>query len=357
MSPAAAPLAALRLSALGIAGADAATPVEAVRRLLAIQAQDFAGALWSLGLRVPGSTAASIEAAHTGGEIVRSWPMRGTLHLVAAEDLGWMLSLTGQRMVRAAEGRRRQLGLEAADFVRAETLIRAELSGGRAATRAALMSALDAGGHVTSGQRGVHTLGQLAQTGVLVQSGKDSWSLLDEWVTSPRRLEPEEALREFALRYALGHGPVTARDFAWWSSLTLTDARRGLAAAADQLEELTSGDETYFLRPGLEPAPRGVHLLPGFDEFVLGYTDRAPQLPKEHFMTIVPGGNGIFLPTIVVDGQVVGTWKRAKATKKLTTFTLVPFTGTLSSTTRRALQARLERYGEFLATEVGFAAG
>lgn len=354
MAAARSTLAALRLSALGIAGADAPDPVEAVRRLLALQAQDFPGALWSLGLRVPGSTAASVEAAHASGAIVRSWPMRGTLHLVAAEDLGWMLSLTGQRMVRSAEGRRRQLGLEAPDFVLAERIARAQLAGGRHLSRAALLAAFEEGGLATTGQRGIHTLGQLAQTGVLVQSGRDVWTLLEEWVTTPRRLDRDEALREFALRYMLGHGPATDRDLAWWSSLTLTDARAGLAAARDDLDVLEADGETYYLRPGLEPAARAVHLLPGFDEFVLGYTDRTAQLAKEHFLRIVPGGNGVFLPTIVVNGRVAGTWRREKATAARVTVSLVPF-GTLGSSTERAVRTRLARYGEFLGVEVALA--
>jgi hypothetical protein len=342
-------LAGLRLSALGIAAADAPTPVDAVRRLLAMQAQDFAGALWSVGLRVPDATAASVEAAHTSGAIVRSWPMRGTLHLVAADDLGWMLSLTGARMVRAAEGRRRGLGLEAADFVLAEHLVRGLLDGGRHASRADLLAAFRAGGIATDGQRGVHTLSQLAQTGVLVQSGRDVWTLLEEWVPSPRMLGPDEALREFALRYMLGHGPATARDLAWWSSLTLTDARAGLAAARDELDTLEVDGETYYLRPGLEPAPEAVHLLPGFDEFVLGYTDRTAQLAPEYFLAIVPGGNGVFHPTIVVDGQVVGTWRREKGTLRLSPF------GSLSATTLRAIRKRVDRYSAFLGTTVTLA--
>jgi hypothetical protein len=344
-------LAALRLNALGIARAVAATPLEAVRSLLALQAQDFAGALWSIGLRVAGATAAAVEASLSSGEIVRSWPMRGTLHIVAAEDLGWMLGLTGQRMVRSAEGRRRSLGLTSSDFVLAEKLARAELEGGRQATRAELFAAFDAGGLATTGQRGVHTLAQLAQTAVVVQAGKDRYALLEEWVLAARLLSPDEALREFALRYAQGHGPVTARDFAWWSSLTLTDARAGLGAAADELDTLEFEGETYYLRPGLEPAPAGVFLLPGFDEFVLGYTDRTAQLAKEHWLDIVPGGNGVFLPTIVADGQIVGTWKRVKASKARVTFALRPFTD-LSSSARRAADDRAAGYSEFLGTEV-----
>jgi hypothetical protein len=344
-------LAALRLSALGIARAGATEPVDAVRGLLALQAQDYPGALWSVGLRVPGSTVASVEAAHSSGAVVRSWPMRGTLHLVAAEDLGWMLSLTGERMTRAAEGRRRQLGLDQADFVRAERIARRELSGGRHLTRADLLAAFDAGGVSPAGQRGVHTLAQLAQTGVLVQSGRERWTLLEDWVPSPRRLEREEALRELALRYMLGHGPATDRDLAWWCSLTLTDARTGLEAARGELEVLEADGQTYYHRPGLEPAARAVHLLPGFDEFVLGYTDRTAQLPKERFLSIVPGGNGMFLSTIVVNGQVVGTWRREKTTTKRITVSLASF-GTLGASTERAVRARLARYGEFLGTEV-----
>jgi hypothetical protein len=280
--------------------------------------------------------------------------MRGTLHLVAAEDLGWMLGLTGRRMVRAAEGRRRQLGLEAADFVRAEAVVRETLSGGRHASRADLFAAFEAAGIPPTGQRGIHTLGQLAQTGVLVQSGRDVWTLLEEWVASPRRLEGDEVLREFAVRYMLGHGPATAKDFAWWSSLTLTDARTGLAAAGDELDRIEVDGETHYLRPGLEPAPRAVHLLPGFDEFELGYTDRTAQLPKRHWLTIVPGGNGVFLSTIVVDGQIVGTWKRVRATKKGVTVALMPF-GSLSAATRRAARTALDRYAAFLGVEVDVA--
>jgi hypothetical protein len=257
-------------------------------------------------------------------------------------------------MVRAAEGRRRQLGLEAGDFLRAERAVRDALSGGRDASRSDLFAMFDAAGVPPDGQRGIHTLGQLAQTGVVVQSGRDRWALLEEWVTAPRALSGDEALREFAMRYIVGHGPATAKDFAWWSSLTLTDARAGLAAAGDALERIEVDGEAYYLQPGLEPAPRGVHLLPGFDEFVLGYTDRTPQLPREHWLTIVPGGNGVFLPTIVVDGRIVGTWKRQKATTRLITVALTPF-GSLSATDLRGVRTALDRYAAFTGIEVAIA--
>ena len=343
-------LSALRLAAQGIAQPDAATPEAAVKTALASQAQDFLGATWSVGLRTPGSTAAGVESAHEAGRFVRSWPMRGTLHFVAGEDLGWMLGLTGARMLQTAAGVRRRLGLTDDDYLRAEAVARELLGGARQAKRAELLAAFDAAGVSPAGQRGVHILGQLAQLGILVLARRDAWALLEEWVTAPRRLARDEALEEFALRYFTSHGPATVKDFAWWSSLTLADARAGLAAARDRLDELELDGATYYLRPGLEPAERAVHLLPGFDEYLLGYADRSAPLAGEHANTVVPGGNGLFMPTIVVDGEVVGIWKRERGAKR-TVVTLSPLRP-LPAATMREVRKRITRYAEFAETEV-----
>ncbi|MEO6090138.1 MAG: winged helix DNA-binding domain-containing protein [Umezawaea sp.] len=348
-------LTALRLSALGIDSPRAASPGEVVRNALATQAQDFPGALWSVGLRTPGATAAGVEAAHAAGDFVRSWPMRGTLHFVAPDDLGWMLGVTRARMLQSASGRRAQLGLGEPEFSRAEAIARDRLTGGGQARRAEMLAAFETGGVSVEGQRGVHILGQLAQQGLLVLASRDGWALLDEWVPHPRLLERDDALREFALRYFLSHGPATVRDFAWWSSLTLTDARAGLAAAREQLDELELDGTTYYLRPGLEPAARAVHLLPGFDEYLLGYTDRSAPLASEHANTIVPGGNGLFMPTVVVNGEVAGLWRREKKGKAMTA-TLAPFRP-LTATATRAIRAELDRYARYLGTPVTLVEG
>lgn len=351
-SPARRRLTALRLSALGIDGPTAKTPSEAVRAAFAMQAQDYPGALWSVGLRTPGSTAETVEKEHATGGFVRSWPMRGTLHFVAGEDLGWMLGLTGPRMLQAAAGPRRQLGLTPSDFERSEAILRGRLGGASQATRAELLAALESDGVSTAGQRGYHILGQLAQLGILVLTARDSWALLHEWVPEPRRLERDEGLREFALRYFSAHGPATVRDFAWWSSLTLTDARAGLAAAREQLDALELDGTEYVMRPGLEPAPRAVHLLPGFDEYLLGYTDRGAPLAGIHSTAIVPGGNGVFRPTVVVDGEVVAAWRRERVGKR-TVVTLDPFKP-VTKAALRDVRSKLDRYAEFLGTDVEF---
>ncbi|WP_411698486.1 winged helix DNA-binding domain-containing protein [Conyzicola sp.] len=333
-----------------------ASPADTVRHLLAMQAQDFAGAKWSVGVRTPGSTDAAIEAALAAGEIVRSWPMRGTLHFVPPADLGWMLSLTSARTIRSAAGRHRQLELVEADFERARDIAVAELHGGRALSRADLLERFETGGISVAGQRGVHLIARLALWGVLVfgplragEAGKanqQTFVLLDEWVTAPRTLERDEALGEFALRYFTGHGPATVRDFAWWSSLTLGDARAGLAIARDRLDELDLGGTQYFVPRDAAAATSEVLALPGFDEYLLGYQDRGAVLAQEHSELIVPGKNGMFMPTIVVGGEVVGTWRRT-ITAKGVTVEPQPF-DPLSATSLRRFEAAVGRYAAFL---------
>jgi len=340
----------LRLAAQGIvrpAGEQVPDdPTEIVRGMLAIQAQDYAGALWSIGLRTASATRRSIEAVHESGAFVRSWPMRGTLHFVAAEDLPWMLSLTGERMIRSAEGRRRQLELDQPQFDRAEAIARERMAGGATISRSELFAAWEQEGLPTTGQRGVHILAQLAQNSVIVLVGQYEWALLEHRVPSPRMPERADALREFALRYFTSHGPATDRDFAWWSSLTLTDARLGIAAARDQLDELEVDGTRYYLRPGLEPAARAVRLLPGFDEYLLGYSDRSAPLSGGDTAVIVPGGNGMFLYTVVVNGEVVGSWRRSQRAKKVQ-LAIDPL-HEIPSTAARGISAAAARYGAFL---------
>ena len=342
------------MSALGIAKPWASSPIEAVRHLLALQGQDYAGALWSIGLRTPGATAADVEAAHHSGDFVRSWPFRSTLHMVAAEDLGWMIALTGDREHAAAAGRHRQLGLEAADFERAEQITRDRLHGSARLERRELLAAISEGGVGIEGQRGAHLLVRLAQSGVAVLCGQNTWTLLDDHVRSPRHLDREAALTEIARRYLTARGPATERDLAWWTGLKLTDARAAIATVADEFDRLDLDGVTYHVAPGLEPAPDGVHVLPGFDEYLLGYADRSAPLAGRELSTVVPGSNGMFLSTVVVNGEIVGTWRRVAKTK-VVQITAEPF-GTLTAGTRRAFERAAQTYGDYLGLPVAFGA-
>jgi hypothetical protein len=264
-----------------------------------------------------------------------------------------MLSLTGERMVRSAEGRRRQLDLDHAQFARAESIARERMAGGATISRAELFTAWEQNGLPTTGQRGVHLLAQLAQTSVIVLVGQYEWALLDHRAPEPRVLERTAALREFALRYFSSHGPATERDFAWWSSLTLADARAGIAAAREQLDALEVDGTGYYLRPDLEPAARSVRLLPGFDEYLLGYSDRSAPLSGSDSAVIVPGGNGMFLSTVVVNGEVVGSWRRTQRAKKIR-LELEPL-HPIPHSAASGIAAAAKRYGAFVeqAVELG----
>ena len=341
------------MAAQHIGTGEVSRPVEVVRRLLALQGQDFPGVKWSVGIRQAGATQGAVEAACDAGEIVRSWPLRGTLHLVAGEDLGWLLALTAPRAIASAAGRRAALGITEADIEKARETALSALAGRRILTRDALLAAFEAAGVSPAGQRAYHLLWYLAQTGTLVLGATDgrqqTFALLDDWVPEPRRLDRDEALAELALRYFRSHGPATAADLARWSGLTLGDVRRGIAICGTELTSLELDGVRYQIAPetlsNAAPAAR-VHLLPGFDEYLLGYGDRSAALAPEHAEAIVPGSNGMFKPTIVADGEVVGTWKRILRAREIVV-EATPF-ARLPGQVDEGLVEAVQAYGAFI---------
>ncbi|HEY0127085.1 MAG TPA: winged helix DNA-binding domain-containing protein [Blastococcus sp.] len=311
----------LRLAALGLVGPREPTAVGAVRRLGAVQAQDYPGALTSVALRTAGRSRTGVEAALDAGEVVRSWPMRGTLHLVAAEDLRWFLDTVGVRALAGVGKRWAGLGLDEAQAERARELVLAALAVRERASRAELLAAIGEGGVAVTGQRGYHLLWYLSQTGTLCLgptdgAGEQLFVLLENWVPDARRPERDEALAELALRFFTGHGPATVADLVRWAGSTARDVRSGLAEVRDRLEAVTVDGTEYLMDPatpdrlaGARAEAEGVLLLPGFDEFVLGYGDRTAVVPAEFAARIVPGNNGMFRATVVHGGQVVAVWR------------------------------------------------
>ena len=302
------------------AGAAPTTPLDVVTHLTAVQAQDEPGAVTSIALRIPGGTRDDVLAAYDRGEIVRSWPMRGTLHTVAAVDLAWMVATMTARPRAAAATRRVDLGLSDADVVRARDLLTTALAGGRSLPRAEALAVWSDAGLATTGGRGYHLLAELAHQGVVCfgpRAGKEHLLvLLEEWVPAPRVLEREEAIAELARRFLRGHGPATVADLARWTGLGLREVRAGIAAGAADLERIDVDGTEHLLDPEVpalldacRDAVAGVVLLPGFDEIVLGYADRTATVPAAHADRIVPGANGVFRPTVLHDGVAVATWR------------------------------------------------
>jgi hypothetical protein len=346
-----------RLRNQSIAPAGSATPDAVVRQLGAVQAQDYLGALWALGLRMATATEQDIEQAICDRTIIRTWPMRGTLHFVASEDVRWMLRLLTPRVISGAAHRRRQLELDEAALSRAEALFSAALRGNRQLTRLEMMEVLEQGGISTEGQRGYHLLRWAAQDGLICfgprRGKKDTFVLLDEWLPTGKTLSRGESLAELVRRYFSGHGPATIQDLMWWSGLPARDARASLEMVEAELAHEEFGGRTYWSRSSLnatEAASPNAHLLPAFDEYLLGYKDRSDVLDPAYGTTVVPGGNGMFKPVIVVDGRVVGTWKRTlRKTKVLAR--LEPFEP-LSPAQMDAAVAAVEPYGRFLGLPV-----
>lgn len=306
-----------------------------------------------MGLRLPGSTDADIEQAIIAKEFVRTSMARGTLQLVAAADIRWMLALVTPRIITSIAARYKELELDEAIFTQTKKLLVKALEGGKQQTRSELFTMLEQEGIATPGQRGVHILNRAAMDGLICQGlmqGKDTtYMLLDEALPPTPAKSRDEAVIELVRRYFTSRAPATLQDFVWWSGLTLTDARKGMAELKSEFHEVKIDDQTYWLPEKMPDIPKrdaSVYLLPGFDEYLISYRDRSASLDPLHANKIVPGGNGVFMATIVSEGRVVGIWKRA-VKKQAIQITLHPF-DTLTASELEGISAAARRYGEFM---------
>jgi hypothetical protein len=332
-----------------------ATPAEVVRWMGAVQAQDFLGSLWAIGCRMQDATEEVVEQAIVERTILRTWPMRGTVHFVPAEDARWMLDLMTPRVIARSQYYYRQAGLDEAIFARSRDLFIRALAGGKQLTRGNLYELLEAEGIATANSRGLFIIGNLSQTGLICfgarQGKQPTFTLLDEWVPNMRTLTREEALAEMALRYFRSHGPATIHDFVWWTGLLMTDARAELDAVKSHLIEDTIDGKTYWWAESVVSAPvssPALHLLPAFDEYMVSYEDRSASLDPQHEKLLASENH--LSSIIVIDGQVVGNWKRTF--KKGAVVIETTPARTLTPAERDLFEAAAQRYGEFLGLPV-----
>lgn len=318
-----------RILAQRLAGSPLPDAAAVVSHLGCVQGQDLPGALTSVALRTADRELAGVRRSLDDGHVVRSWPMRGTLHLVAARDIGWMAELTSARMLAQAARRRAELGITEAMLAHAGELAAAAITESGPRTRAELIALWQGHGYAEPSGRAYHLLMTLCHTGLLAQGPlrpgeklEQCFVLLADWVTDPHQPDDRQAaLAEWAQRYFTAHGPATAADLARWTGLTMGDVRRGIAGTAGLIEQDIDGVPHWYaaelpdLLAAHRRAARGVLLLPGFDELVLGYADRSPTLDRAHETAVVPGRNGVFKPTVIIGGRAVGTWRRIRAAK------------------------------------------
>jgi len=332
----------LRLAAQRIVGGTPATPADVVRHMLALQGQDLAGAKWAIGVRAPDVTLADVDAALESRQIVRTWPMRGTLHLIAAEDLRWLIALAAPGMQSQYERRRQQLGLDTKTLAKARAIAERALAGGNRLARDQLIDLWNRAKLNAEPHRAYHIVWHLARDGVVCQGPDEQFVLVDEWIREHATYDRDEALGELARRYFTSHGPATLADLSRWVKLPQRDLQIGIAVAGKRLAHHAG----MYLAPDLaapKAAATSCVLLPGFDELVLGYDDRTATLDRAHEERIVPGGNGVFRATVISGGHVVGTWKRiAKAKENVVEPAL------WSAKPPRGLASAVAAYGRFL---------
>lgn len=359
-------VAALRMQALGLAGADAGmchAAEQVVERHLAMQAQDWGASRYAIGSRAPQLRDADVLAAYDAGAIVRSWPMRGTVHVTLAQDLPWMLELMSKPALSGIGRRWETLGIDETFLERAREVAIARLAGGARASRDELAAGMVEAGLDVTGQRRYHVVWYLAQTGTLVQgpvdpaTGEQLLVLLDEWIPRPIVLSREEALAELGRRYLRARGPASVADLQHWTKLGVRACRAAFEANRDALVERTCEQTTLYMLaehaerydPNLPATELGTHALAAFDEHLLGYRNRSAALPSDH-AKIVMTSNGIFKYTLVHEGRVAGIWTRKKRARAVDV-TVAALPGA-AAPPADALERAFARYAHFIGASV-----
>ncbi len=318
----------------------------------AMQAQDYTMAKWAIGVRLPGATEETVEAAFNDGQILRTHLLRPTWHFVAAVDLYWMLHLTAPQIKVLLKSRHEQLGLSPAVLAKSNRILENGLVGGKHLTREEITAEFHHAHIATDENRLSHLLMVAELEGIVcsgaIKNGKQTYALLEERVTKTPPLNVEEASGKLAARYFTSHGPATLQDFVWWSGLSIRQAKQALEMVKPQLTAETIQSQTYWFThlPATPQAdPEAVHLLPAYDEFLISYKDRSATITLENHKKTV-SNNGIFRPVLVVNGQVAGIWQRTSK-KENVVLQITPFRP-LSEGVKNNIEAAAGQYGRFL---------
>ncbi len=332
-------------------------PSEVVSWLVAAQAQDYFGAKWALGLRLQDARDMDIDRAFNEGSILRTHMLRPTWHFVTPADIRWLLALTAPQVHAANAGMYRRLELDGATLKRSHQALAKALRGHHQLTRDELRAALQkAGIAADNGQRLAYIVMQAELDGLIcsgARRGKQfTYALLEERVPPARTLSRAEALTELAQRYFVSRGPATVQDFAKWSGLTIADARRGLEAVKDQLQHEVLNGKDYWSSSSLtsdEAVSPTAYLLSVYDEYISSYRDRSAINDAEVGLKLFTQGGAVSY-VVVIDGQIVGIWRRAL--DKDTVSIKIDYVSRVTKSQTRAVAAAAQRYGAFLGKSV-----
>jgi hypothetical protein len=347
-----------RLATQKLQGGGLPRAKDVVRLLGCVQSQEYGHALWSLGMRTSGLTAADVQAEFDSGSFLRTHILRPTWHFVAAEDIRWILQVTAPRVQKLNQTIYRQQGLDQATLERGLAVIVEELEGGRHRTRGELATALADRGLVSQGIGLAYVVMNAELTGVIcsgpIRGAQQTYALLDERVprstaadalpASANRAPPQGGgarggvlssandgggfqarcgssagmgdIAELAARFFLGHGPASIQDLARWSSLTIGQCRDALDVIKDQLGCIVvEGQELWFDLAAPPPSPvPGALLMPLYDELTLSYPviNFPPATGHPH-----QPGEDLFVGCVIIAETNVGLWRRTLHGRKM----------------------------------------
>lgn len=326
---------------------------DVVNWFCAIQAQDYLGSLWTIGQRLPKTSEGNIEKEIENRKIVRTWPMRGTLHFVSPDDIRWMVKLLAPRVVARAKSLYREQGLDAKMLTKGTKIIEEALTKKSRLTRAEIYEAFERKKIQITEQRGIHLIGYAAHQGLICfgpREGKQhTFVLLDEWIPKSKSLTEDESLAELASRYFDSHGPATMQDFSWWSGLTLSEVKRSIEMIEKEMVSFTIDDQKYWMKP-MDSVPKSkaiqVSLLSWFDEYIIGYKDRTAAFDPSTQKFIEKPKNGLYTAVILINGKIAGNWKRTFV-KNDVKIDIAPFRK-FSDIENRELDKVIKKYRLFL---------
>ena len=329
---------------------------ELVHHLTGVQAQVLSAAGLALRARTDGLTAEQVERARLQDRsLVLTWAMRGTLHLICAEDYGWLVPLVVEPRLGNAHRRLKAEGVSVDQSATALRLIERMLEREGALTRDEIADRLRGQGVRTEGQAIAHLVWLAAAEGVIChgadRGGQRCFVLVRDWLGQPEPRDRDAALAELAVRYLAAHGPAEPEDLVAWSGIRPADARRSWRRIEDRLVPLqTALGVRWALRSPPDPAPAGlVRLLPAFDEYLLGWRDRRLVVPPEH-RTAINRGGGWLHPVLLHDGRAAGTWSAERRSQAFR-LQIRPFSP-LSAAVRRLAEREARALASFLGLEV-----
>lgn len=329
------------------------SPGEIVRRVGGVQAQELPSATLALRARAVGLTSNDVDEARVGERsVIRIWAMRGTLHLLASDDVGWLLPLVAPGALPGARRRLAQLGFSDDALAKAVALIEKMLGEEGPLTRAEMAERLTRRGIRTEGQAAYQLIRLAALRGLVCmgpeRGGESTFVLLRDWLGPQSIPVGEAALAELARRYLSAYGPATSEDMAAWSGLRLTEARKAWRLITRQLSEVDAGaQKMWTLRSqDFRSRPEGfVRLLPRYDNYLLGHRSRDFTVDPHYAREVHPGG-GLLRPVALVDGRVIAIWGSKTRGAELT-ITVRPF-DRLGPGVEKELEAETTDLGRFL---------